>query len=105
LSEAATATGTTMPGFLARSGLAAAEDLDKSASLIAGRREVVAELFAARRHLGHVGNNLNQVARILNAGGNPTGVATVISAVGHAVLRVQQATDRLLSSETSRPLA
>ncbi|MBV9024179.1 MAG: plasmid mobilization relaxosome protein MobC [Streptomycetaceae bacterium] len=96
LTAAATTARTTLPAFLARSGLAAARDLDTTAAAIAGRRELVTELFAARRHLGQVGNNLNQVARALNSGGRPAELDAVIAAVHRAVHRVQDATDRML---------
>ncbi|MEV5506619.1 plasmid mobilization relaxosome protein MobC [Streptomyces orinoci] len=96
LSAAATATRTSLPGFLARSGLAAAHDLDSTAAAIAGHRELIAELFAARRHLGQVGNNLNQIARAINSGGQPAEIDAVVAAVQRAVTRVQAATDRLL---------
>jgi hypothetical protein len=96
LTAAATATRTSLPAFLARSGLAAADDLDNTAAAVAGHRELVAELFAARRHLGQVGNNLNQVARAINSGGQPTELDAVLFAVQRAVTRVQTATDGLL---------
>ncbi|WP_413115939.1 plasmid mobilization protein [Streptomyces sp. CY1] len=96
LSAAASATRSSLPTFLARSGLAAAQDLDNTTAAIAGRRELVAELFAARRHLGQVGNNLNQIARALNSGGQPAEIDAVVMAVQRAVTRVQAATDRLL---------
>lgn len=96
LAAAASATRTSLPAFLARSGLAAAHDLDNTAAAVAGHRELVAELFAARRHLGQVGNNLNQVARAINSGGRPMEIDAVVAAVQRAVTRVQAATDRLL---------
>ncbi|MEU3188812.1 plasmid mobilization relaxosome protein MobC [Streptomyces sp. NPDC006923] len=96
LTAAATATRTSLPAFLARSGLAAAHDLDNTAAAVAGHRELVSELFAARRHLGQVGNNLNQVARAINSGGRPAEIDAVVAAVQRAVSRVQAATDRLL---------
>ncbi|MFF7095413.1 plasmid mobilization relaxosome protein MobC [Streptomyces rubradiris] len=96
LAAAARATRTSLPAFLARSGLAAAQDLDNTAAAIAGHRELVTELFAARRHLGQVGNNLNQIARALNTGAHPADLDTVVAAIQRAVSRVQAATDRLL---------
>ncbi len=99
LTAAATAARTTLPGFLARSGLAAARDLDTTAAAIAGRRELVAELFAARRHLGHVGNNLNQIARAINAGAHPPELDAIITATKRAIQRVQHATDQLLDQD------
>ncbi len=97
LAAAATAARTTLPAFLARSALAAADDLDNTAAAIAGRRELVSEFFAARRHLGHVGNNLNQVARALNSGAQPAELDAVIAATQRAVQRVQDVTDQLLA--------
>jgi uncharacterized protein (DUF1778 family) len=97
LAAAAKATRTSLPAFLARSGLAAAHDLDSTAAAVAGHRELVAELFAARRSLGQVGNNLNQVARAINSGGQPTEIDAVVAAVYRAVTRVQAATDNLLA--------
>jgi hypothetical protein len=97
LSAAATADRTTLPAFLARSGLAAAHDLDTTAAFIAGRRELVAELFAARRHLGHVGNNLNQITRAINAGAHPPELDAVVDATERAVQRIQRATDQILA--------
>ncbi|MFD3910012.1 plasmid mobilization protein [Streptomyces sp. NPDC058603] len=99
LTAAATATRTSLPAFLARSGLAAAGDLDNTAAAMAGHRELVAELFAARRHLGQVGNNLNQVARAINSGGQPAELDAVVSAVQRAVARVQAVTDRMLEQD------
>ncbi|MFP8959629.1 MobC family plasmid mobilization relaxosome protein [Streptomyces nanhaiensis] len=99
LTAAATAACTTLPALLARSGLAAARDFDTTAAAIAGRRELVAELFAARRHLGHVGNNLNQIARATNAGAHPPELDAVIAATKRAVQRVQHATDQLLHQD------
>ncbi|WP_308114856.1 MobC family plasmid mobilization relaxosome protein [Streptomyces sp. ISL-12] len=99
LTAAATAARTTLPAFLARSGLAAARDLDTTTAAIAGRRELVAELFSARRHLGHVGNNLNQIARAVNAGAHPSELDAVIAATQRAVQRVQHATEQLLHQD------
>ncbi|MEU4173841.1 hypothetical protein [Streptomyces sp. NPDC026589] len=61
-----------------------------------GRREQVAELFAARRHLGRVGTNLNQAPRALNSGARPAELDAVLAATHRAVQRVQDPTDQLL---------
>lgn len=92
----AKAAGLTLAGFLARAALSSARDLERTASAVAGEREVIAEFFAARRHLGHVGSNLNQIARAINAGAHPPELKTAVAATDRAVQRVQQATDRLL---------
>lgn len=92
----AKAAGLTLAGFLARAALTAARDLERTASVVADEREVIAELFAARRHLGQVGNNLNQVARAVNSGGHPAEIDVVIAAAHRAIGRVQAVTDRML---------
>ncbi|WP_242513971.1 plasmid mobilization protein [Streptomyces leeuwenhoekii] len=98
LTAAAAAARTSLPAFLARSALAAARDPERAAGAIAGERELVSELFAARRHLGHVGNNLNQLARAINSGAQPADAQldAVLAAVRRATIRVQAATDQLL---------
>jgi uncharacterized protein (DUF1778 family) len=93
---AAAACGMTPAGFLAHAALAAARDLNATAAAVAGERELVAELFAARRHLAQIGNNLNQVAKVLNSGGQAPYTDAVLHAVVHAVTRLDAVTDRLL---------
>lgn len=96
LTAAARIVRTSLPAYLVRAGLAAARNADATAAAVAGQRELVTELFAARRHLGQVGNNLNQIARAINSGDRPSEVDVVIAAVHRAVQRVQDATDQLL---------
>ncbi|MFE5654507.1 plasmid mobilization relaxosome protein MobC [Streptomyces cyaneofuscatus] len=98
LTLAATAARTNLPAFLARSGLAAARDAESAAGAIAGERELISEMFSARRDLGHVGNNLNQVARAINMGARPADplLDAALSSVQQATERVQAAADKLL---------
>ncbi|MEU0651485.1 plasmid mobilization relaxosome protein MobC [Streptomyces albogriseolus] len=95
----AKAAGLTLAGFLARAALSAARDLERTASAVADEREVIAEFFAARRHLGYIGNNLNQIARAVNVGAHPDELDVVIAATDRAIQRVQHATDRLLHQD------
>ncbi|MFC8868011.1 MobC family plasmid mobilization relaxosome protein [Streptomyces sp. NPDC057148] len=95
----AKAAGLTLAGFLARAALSAARDLERTASAVADEREVIAEFFAARRHLGYIGNNLNQIARAVNAGAHPSELDVVIAATDRAIQRVQHATDQLLHQD------
>ncbi|MGM9348289.1 MobC family plasmid mobilization relaxosome protein [Streptomyces salinarius] len=95
----AKAAGLTLAGFLARAALSAARDLGRTASAVADEREVIAEFFAARRHLGYIGNNLNQIARAVNAGAHPGELDVVIAATDRAIQRVQHATDQLLHQD------
>ncbi|MCA1222285.1 plasmid mobilization protein [Streptomyces sp. 8L] len=99
LTAAAHSSRKSLPAYLVRAGLAAADDSENTTALIAGHRELIAELFAARRHLGQVGNNLNQVARALNSGGQPAELDAVVSAVQRAVTRVQAVTDQMLEQD------
>lgn len=52
------------------------------------------------RHLGQVGNNVNQIARAINLGDRPADAQldAVLNAVRRATERVQAATDKLLES-------
>ncbi len=97
LTAAAAATRASLPAFLARSGLAAASDLNNTAAAIAGRRETISELFAARRHLNQVGNNLNQASKALNSGSWPAELDAVLAAVNRAVHRVDHAVQQLIA--------
>ncbi|MEV8307183.1 plasmid mobilization relaxosome protein MobC [Streptomyces flavidovirens] len=87
--------------FLAHSALRAASDLDRTAADIAGEREMLNGLFGLRRHLGQLGNNLNQVARTLNSGAEATQAEAVLTAVHRAAKRVDAFTQRHLDSGTA----
>ncbi|WP_329558831.1 MobC family plasmid mobilization relaxosome protein [Streptomyces uncialis] len=94
LLAAAEACSMTPSGFLARAALAAARDLSRSAAEVAEEREMLTELFALRRHLGHIGNNLNQVARTLNSGADAPQTEAVLQAVRRAARRVEEFTQQ-----------
>ncbi|KNB53481.1 plasmid mobilization protein [Streptomyces caatingaensis] len=96
ITAGANAAGITVAAYLAHAALAAARDLDRTTAEIASRREIVSELFAARRHLGYIGNNLNQIAKILNSDGHAPQTDVVLEAVHRATERLQAATIRLL---------
>lgn len=87
-------------GFLAHAALSAARDLTRTAAEVAGEREVIAELFSLRRHLGQIGNNVNQVARALNSGADAPHAEAVLQAVHRAATRVDAFTQRYLDNET-----
>ncbi|MGW6979148.1 plasmid mobilization protein [Streptomyces sp. NPDC054932] len=99
VATAAKAVGVTVAGFFAKAALNAAHDPHTSAAAIAGRRETIIELFTARRHLGQIGNNLNQLTRAVNSGDRPTDIQldAVLDSVRRASARVQDATDQLIS--------
>jgi hypothetical protein len=100
LLAAAAACAMTPSGFLAHAALSAARDLTRTAAQVAGEREMLAELFALRRHLGHIGNNVNQVAKATNSGAEARHAETVLDAVHRAAQRVDAFTQHYLESET-----
>ncbi|RKT19971.1 mobilization protein MobC [Streptomyces sp. 1114.5] len=68
LQRAAARAQLTPGGYTAAAAVAAAASSDPSAA-IADYRRGIQELMESNRQLGAVGNNLNQVAHFLNAGG------------------------------------
>lgn len=99
LALGAAACGMSIAAFLARAGLNAARDLDRTAAEVAGEREMVNELFALRRHLGQIGNNLNQVAQAANSGADALHATAVLDAVERAAQRVDAFTQQYLGNE------
>jgi small-conductance mechanosensitive channel len=96
--EAAAAADLAPGGYAAAATLAAATSTNPTAA-VADYRRGVQELMESNRQLAAVGNNLNQVAHFLNAGGQPaadlrqllhridTALATVDDAVAWLVRR------------------
>lgn len=68
ITSAASRCNLSVAGFLARSALTAARDLDRTSAEIADERDVITALFDSRRRLGWAGSNLNQAVRALNTG-------------------------------------
>ncbi|BCM65697.1 hypothetical protein EASAB2608_01031 [Streptomyces sp. EAS-AB2608] len=100
LVRAASACRMSVAAFLAHAALKAARDLDRTAAEIATEREVLTELFAVRRHLGQIGNNLNQVAKATNVGADVPHARAVLDAVHRAAKRVETFTQHYLDTET-----
>lgn len=100
LARAAATCHMSVAGF-ARSALDAARDLGRTAADIAGEREMLQELFALRRHLGQLGNNLNQVAKALNSGADAPQAEAVLAAVQRAAKRVDAFTQHHLDNRTA----
>ncbi|WP_435128750.1 plasmid mobilization relaxosome protein MobC [Actinacidiphila sp. bgisy144] len=70
MQQAASAADLAPGGYAAAATLAAASSLNPTAA-VADYRRGVQELMESNRQLAAVGNNLNQVAHFLNAGGQP----------------------------------
>ncbi|MEU2874139.1 plasmid mobilization relaxosome protein MobC [Streptomyces olivoreticuli] len=100
LVRAASVCHMSVASFLAHAALKAARNLDRTAAEIATEREVLNELFALRRHLGHIGNNLNQVAKATNSGADVLHTEAVLDAVRRAAKRVESFTQHYLEAET-----
>ncbi|WP_274031078.1 plasmid mobilization relaxosome protein MobC [Streptomyces sp. MMBL 11-1] len=87
----------TNAAFLAYAVDKAALDLTRTAAEIATEREVIGELFAARRHLGRIHGLFNQVAKALNSGADAPHLNATAQAVLNAARRMEDATDALLA--------
>lgn len=83
--------------FLAFAADKAGRDLTRTAAEIASEREVIDELFAARRHLGRIHGLFNQVAKALNSGADAPHLDAVAEAVSNAARRMEDAADALLA--------
>ncbi|MEU6965095.1 MobC family plasmid mobilization relaxosome protein [Streptomyces chrestomyceticus] len=78
---------------------------EKVVPVSADARDVVAELIEARRQAARIGNNVNQIARALNADDTVTGaqLEAALDAVVKAVVRLDEATRQLMRERRSRP--
>lgn len=83
--------------FLAYAVDKAARDLNRTAAEIATEREVIDELFAARRHLGRIHGLFNQVATALNSDADAPQLEASVKAVRSAADRMEDAADALLA--------
>ncbi|MEU3553338.1 plasmid mobilization protein [Streptomyces fragilis] len=88
-------------GFLARSALAAARDLDRTAARIADERDVITALFESRRRLGWAGNNLNQAMKAVNSGIEAPQLEAAVAAVRRAADTVHEAATALIAHNRS----
>ncbi|MER7851420.1 plasmid mobilization relaxosome protein MobC [Streptomyces bacillaris] len=88
-------------GFLARSALAAARDLDRTSAEIADEREVITALFDSRRRLGWAGSNLNQIAKALNSGADAPQLEAALTAVRRAAEAAHEAATRVIEGNNS----
>jgi hypothetical protein len=97
----ATLAGLTPASYAARTVVAVA--MGTLTPIPTTTREELRELVDARTALTRIGNNLNQIARTLNAGGDVSReqLAAVIEHVGQAVRRVDEAT--LVNMRRRRP--
>ncbi|MFJ6017589.1 hypothetical protein [Streptomyces sp. NPDC092952] len=103
IKSAAAQCNLSVAGFLARSSLAAARDLDldRTSAEIADAREVITALFDSRRRLGWAGSNLNQAVKTLNSGEYVPHLEATIAAVRRAADAAHEAATRLIEHHGS----
>ncbi len=78
-------------GYTAAAVIAAATSNDPTAA-VADYRRGIQELMESNRQLGAVGNNLNQLAHYVNAGGQPgAGLQQLLARVGASIDAVDEA--------------
>jgi hypothetical protein len=95
--RAATTAGFAPGGYAAAATLAAAQAANPTAA-VADYRRAVQELMESNRQLAAVGNNLNQVAHYLNAGGRPaTDLPRLLHRIDTALTEVDDAIAWLVS--------
>jgi hypothetical protein len=101
LRQAAERSGLTISGYAASASLAAAAGQPAPDDHEAER--LIAELMATRAQLRRYGNNLNQVARALNAGGEaPEWVSSAVRLTNRVVDRIDAAVTDLSRTRCSR---
>ncbi len=99
--SAATAAGVTATSYAADAAIAAARGHASGGG--ATDRQLVLELLASRAQLRRYGNNLNQAARILNAGGDPPEwLRNAIALTDRVVHRIDGAVQDLLDVPRER---
>ena len=101
IKSAAARCNLSVAGFLARSALSAARDLDRTSTEIADEREVITALFDSRRRLGWAGSNLNQAVKALNSGADVPQLEAAVAAVRRAADTAHEAATRLIEHHGS----
>lgn len=89
--RAAEAVGLKTAGFLADAAVAVAQAQGGPKAWLLDQRGRVEELMAASAQLARAGNNLNQVARVLNSGGRPEYADDAVARVLRAAARAEAA--------------
>ncbi|WP_432180536.1 plasmid mobilization relaxosome protein MobC [Streptomyces sp. NBC_00063] len=93
--RAAESVGLKAAGFLADAAVAVAQAQGGSKTWLLDQRGRVEEMMAASTQLARVGNNLNQVARIINSGGHVDYVDEAVARVLRAASRIEAAAIKL----------
>ncbi|WP_256259391.1 plasmid mobilization relaxosome protein MobC [Streptomyces mirabilis] len=91
MKRAAEAVGLKTAGFLADAAVAVAQAQGGPKTWLLDQRGRVEELMAAGTQLARAGNNLNQVARVLNSGGQADYADEAVARVLRAAARIEAA--------------
>ncbi|WTU14429.1 MobC family plasmid mobilization relaxosome protein [Streptomyces sp. NBC_00075] len=91
MKRAAEAVGLKTAGFLADAAVAVAQAQGGPKTWLLDQRGRVEELMAASAQLARAGNNLNQVARALNSGGQAQYADEAVARVLRAAARIEAA--------------
>jgi uncharacterized protein (DUF1778 family) len=86
---AADHTGASLAKFMAQASLAAAHDINRVAANLLHLRGTIRELIAARTDLARIGNNINQITRSFNSGGDPLGAEAALADVRRVTARLE----------------
>ncbi|TQF02033.1 MobC family plasmid mobilization relaxosome protein [Kitasatospora acidiphila] len=96
LQQAAGQVGLALGGYTAAAAVAAAASADPNAA-VADYRRGIQELMESNRQLGAVGNNLNQLAHYVNAGGQPgTELRQLLARIEASIDAVDEAVEWLV---------
>ncbi|WUH92250.1 MobC family plasmid mobilization relaxosome protein [Streptomyces sp. NBC_00433] len=95
MKAAADHVGASLAKFIAQAALAAAEDINRIAANLLDLRGTIRELIAARTDLARIGNNINQIARAFNSGGDPVGAEAALADVRRVAARLEAAAQKL----------
>ncbi|WP_353946474.1 plasmid mobilization relaxosome protein MobC [Streptomyces sp. HUAS MG91] len=89
--QAADSVGLKTAGFLADAAVAVAQVQGGPKTWLLDQRGRVEELMVASAQLARAGNNLNQVARVLNSGGHAEHADEAVARVLRAAARIETA--------------
>lgn len=77
---------------------------EKVVPVSADAKDVVGEFITARNQVARIGNNVNQIAKVLNADGTVTGaqLSAALAAVEEAIRRMDEATRQVMRERRPR---
>jgi len=103
VTEAATRDNQALASWVGATALNVAKE--KVVPVSTDSRDVLAELIQARNQASRIGNNVNQIAKALNADGTVTGaqLTATMEAIVKAIQRMDEATRQVMRERRPRP--